>query len=540
MRDKSIKLDERICAFLLGSNEPDQRLRDCIVTAKRQRGNEVVLPEGVWERLQAGASTRVASGPTLPVAPNRLMWLFQGPSHSGKRTAARAICTGLGVELLIVDVGRLVRGDLGADLGLDLVLREAGLRGAALYFHNCEQVLADPTAGPQFADLVEHKLPLLKEWCFFEAQSPLGLSAGRSVFRVDFAETSVADRVRLWQRELRDDGVPAQGLSDLSEKFRLTGCQVRAAVAEARALALAASGDPSKIDLAQLQLACRSQSHHRLAGFAQHIKPRYIWDDIVLPQDHLAQLREICNYLRHRQLVLDRWGYGKKLVRSRGINALFAGPSGTGKTMAAEIIAGDLGLELYRIDLAMVVSKYIGETEKNLDRVFREGRDSNAILFFDEADAIFGKRSEVRDSHDRYANIEIAYLLVKMEDYDGLVVLATNLRKNIDEAFVRRLHFAVEFPFPDEDSRLRIWPRVFPPDAPLSDEVDLRFMARQFKVSGGNIRNIALGAAFLAADEGSPIRMEHLIRSTKREYQKMGKLCVEADFGRYYEVVRAE
>jgi SpoVK/Ycf46/Vps4 family AAA+-type ATPase len=217
---------------------------------------------------------------------------------------------------------------------------------------------------------------------------------------------------------------------------------------------------------------------------------------------------------------------------------LFAGPSGTGKTMAAEIIANELGLDLYKIDLATVVSKYIGETEKNLNKIFKEAWDSNSILFFDEADAIFGKRSEVRDSHDRYANIEIAYLLQKMEEYQGIVILATNLRKNLDEAFARRMQFSVEFLLPEEPDRYQIWQRVFPKEAPISEDVDLNFMARQFKVSGGNIKNIVLGAAFLAAEDGGRINIEHLIRATRREYQKMGKLCTEADFGEYYDLVK--
>ena len=252
----------------------------------------------------------------------------------------------------------------------------------------------------------------------------------------------------------------------------------------------------------------------------------------------MEQLVEICNYVKYYHTIYSGWGFGNKLARGKGLDVLFAGPSGTGKTMAAEIMANELGLDLYKIDLSAIVSKYIGETEKNLDRIFREGQTANAILFFDEADALFGKRSEVRDSHDRYANIEIAYLLQKMEEYDGVVILATNLRKNMDEAFARRMHFAVEFPIPEEADRYRIWQGVFPNEAPLADNTDLAFMARQFKITGGNIRNIGLSAAFLAAQDGGSITMENLIWATKREYQKMGKLCTEGDFAQYFELVK--
>ena len=251
------------------------------------------------------------------------------------------------------------------------------------------------------------------------------------------------------------------------------------------------------------------------------------------------QLHEITNQVRQKYIVYDNWSFGKKLAPSMGLNILFAGPSGTGKTMAAQIMANELALDLYKIDLATVVSKYIGETEKNLDRIFEEAQDSNAILFFDEADAIFGKRSEVKDSHDRYANIEIAYLLQRMEEYDGIVILATNLRKNLDDAFARRMHFCVEFPLPEEQDRYQIWQRVFPEEAPVSDDIDLKFMDRQFKITGGNIKNIALGAAFMAAGDGGIINIQHLIRATKREYQKIGRLCTETDFADYFDLVKS-
>jgi SpoVK/Ycf46/Vps4 family AAA+-type ATPase len=262
---------------------------------------------------------------------------------------------------------------------------------------------------------------------------------------------------------------------------------------------------------------------------ARKIKPRYGWADIVLPKDQLALLLEIVATVRGRPRVLDDWGLGRKLVSSRGVTALFSGPPGTGKTMAAEIIANELGLDLYKIDLSTVVSKYIGETEKNLERIFLEAERSNAILFFDEADALFGKRSEVRDSHDRYANIEISYLLQRMEMYDGVTVLATNLGANLDEAFTRRLQFAVDFPFPEEEDRLRIWRTLFPPDVPRQPDLDFELLAQRFRLAGGNIRNILVSAAYLAAADGHRVTMEYLLHGTRRELQKMGRLVGEED-----------
>ena len=272
------------------------------------------------------------------------------------------------------------------------------------------------------------------------------------------------------------------------------------------------------------------------------------WDDIVLPPRALRQLREVCLSVKHRPTVYGRWGFERRLAQGKGLIALFAGPSGCGKTMSAQIIAAELKLDLFQIELSGVVSKYIGETEKNLNVIFEAARFSNAILFFDEADALFGKRSETKDAHDRYANIEVAYLLQKIEAYEGIVILATNLGKNIDDAFRRRLHHTIEFPFPDAEYRERIWRSAFPAATPLAGDIDFNFLARQFEFAGGNIRNIALAAAFLAAEAqsftdssarsvGKTVTMEHLIVATSRELQKMGKLPAKTDFCEYYELI---
>ena len=313
-------------------------------------------------------------------------------------------------------------------------------------------------------------------------------------------------------------------------KFKFSRSQIRSAAATASNLALLREQDEQRITVRDLYEACRTHSNQKLSSLAHKIPLKYRWDDIVLPEDRTEQLREICNHVKYRDRVYTEWGFDRKLAMGKGLCILFAGPSGTGKTMSADIIAGELGLDLYKIDLSNVVSKYIGETEKNLSRIFDEAETSNAILFFDEADALFGKRSEVKDSHDRYANIETGYLLQRMEEHEGIVILASNFRKNMDEAFTRRLHFTVEFPFPKEEDRLRIWEHVWPEAVPREPGLDLKFLARRFQITGGNIRNIALSAAFLAADDNGVVGMRHLVRATQREYQKMGKLVSESDF----------
>jgi len=248
-------------------------------------------------------------------------------------------------------------------------------------------------------------------------------------------------------------------------------------------------------------------------------------------------IRDRLTRARYREQVLDVWQMGGPSARRRGLTALFAGPSGTGKTMAAEVLAGELGLDLYTVDLATVVDKYVGETEKNLDRIFAEAERINGVILFDEADALFGKRSEVSDAHDRYANVEVAYLLQRMELFEGIAILATNLRANLDEAFTRRLDSLVDFPEPEEEYRRQLWERSLGTIMPRDSDLDLDFLARSFKLAGGGIRNIAVAAAYGAAERGESLTMADLIRSTQREYLKMGRLCVESEFGPYYQLL---
>jgi SpoVK/Ycf46/Vps4 family AAA+-type ATPase len=340
-----------------------------------------------------------------------------------------------------------------------------------------------------------------------------------------------AQRLRMWQRALAPVAAePGIDVASVASRFKLTFGQIEDAASTARHLVRLRGQGAQAVATADLYEACRIHSNRRLGSLARKIVPRYRWSDIVLPADRIAQLREICNHMKYRDRVYGDWGFGRKLAMGKGLTVLFAGPSGTGKTMAADVIAGELGLDLYKIDLSSVISKYIGETEKNLSRIFDEAETSNAILFFDEADALFGKRSEVKDSHDRYANIEVGYLLQRMEEYEGVAILATNLRKNMDEAFVRRLHFTLDLPFPDETHRHRIWQGIWPSDVPRDRDIDLLALAQRFEMTGGNIRNVALAAAFLAADEGEVVRMKHVMHATQREYQKTGKLLREHDF----------
>ncbi|MBC8161783.1 MAG: ATP-binding protein [Roseiflexaceae bacterium] len=468
----------------------------------------------------------------------RLVLALQGKYGSGRGAIAEALCSEAGTPLLAVALDRMAESTLAPFDAMARVLRGAMLCGAAILWNGADRLLRDEAAGEWRAALFAALdafdgcsfLPLDQSW---EAR---GLLRATAFLRVQIPELTYGEREYIWRARLGELPYDETVVKSLASTFRLTAGQIRDAVAMARTLA---HWRGTTVDASALFAACRAQSSGKLDALAHKIHATYSWNDIVLPAGPVEQMLEICVQMRHRSTVLEAWGFDRHLAMGKGINVLFAGQSGTGKTMAAEIIATELGLELYKIDLSSMVSKYIGETEKNLDRVFTAAREANAILFFDEADALFGKRSEVKDAHDRYANIEVGYLLQKMEEYDGVVILATNLRNNMDDAFVRRLHVAIDFPFPEPADRLRIWQRVFPASAPLAADVDLQFLAKQFKLPGGNIRNIALLAAYLAAEDGNSIGMTHIVQSIKREYQKLGKLVTAAEFGAHLNAARA-
>jgi ATP-dependent 26S proteasome regulatory subunit len=532
---KVLKIDERITSYLLETGQIDARLLPFIYSIDpAQKIDDIILPDETKKYLKGLITHYKDRG---------VVCHLNGSYGVGKRTTAEAICSELKVPLLTVDINKMLVADTPFELSAPLIFREGRLQNAALYFNGYDLLLGDEKeVKSDYASIVKG-LESYPAWIFLAGENdwqPKNILHVKPFFDIKFSIPSYQERIELWGRQWNGDFSLAEDVSfsDLASKFRLSGGQIRDVAAMARNLAQWRDPESSLITTQDLYTACRQQFRGTLSALAKKIQPKYGWNDIILPKDQMEQLREICSYVKFYHTVYDDWGFDRKLSTGKGLNALFAGPSGTGKTMAAEIIGNELGIDLYKIDLSAIVSKYIGETEKNLDRIFREGQTSNAIMFFDEADALFGKRSEVRDSHDRYANIEMAYLLQKMDEYEGIVILATNLRKNMDEAFARRMHFTVEFPFPEEADRYRIWQQVFPKEAPLTTGIDLSFLARQFKITGGNIKNIALSAAFLAAQDGGDIKMGNIIWATKREFQKLGKLCTESDFGQYFELVK--
>ena len=342
----------------------------------------------------------------------------------------------------------------------------------------------------------------------------------RPVASFEVSKPTADEQGALWESALHDEPAVLESLPTLTSQFALTRPEILSAAAEART-------DASSLSMHAVWAACRRQTRGRLDDLAQRIESHAAFDDLVLPDSQKEILANIVTHVRHRTTVLETWGFARQGSRGLGISALFAGASGTGKTMSAEVLAGALELDLYRIDLSAVVSKYIGETEKNLRRIFDAADSGGVILLFDEADALFGKRSEVKDSHDRYANIEVSYLLQRMESYRGLAILTTNMRSALDVAFLRRIRFIVQFPFPDAIQRAQIWRKVFPRDTPTHG-LDVERLA-QLSVAGGSIRNVALNAAFLAADLNEPVRMSHVLSAARSEYAKLEKSLTDAE-----------
>jgi hypothetical protein len=524
-----LQLDEQIVRLLTDDWSLDRRLAECCVLTIAEPSPAAAVAMESSHALHELVARADEAGTALRL-------YFRGPDDLPKRATVEHLAAGAGMPLLALDLDRALESEGSFAELAGLACRDAWLRGGILYVVGLDQLLATPRAREHaalLAALADHPgvavLAGNGAWVT-PARTPL------AVIEVAFPAPDIVGRLACWDRSLADAGVAIAGADReaLAGRFRLTAAQIGDATASAcgRAAWRAASEGRAPVDgrvtAADLFAAARAQSGRGLEAMATKVTPTYRWDDIVLPDDDVAQLREICARVGHRHRVMDDWGFAAKLPLGAGVTALFAGPSGTGKTMAAEIIAGELGLDLYRIDLAGIVSKYIGETEKNLERVF-EAAEGDAVLLFDEADALFGKRSEVRDAHDRYANIEISYLLQRMERYDGITILATNLRGHVDEAFTRRLAFAVHFPFPDDASRRRIWAGVFPAGLPLAADADLDYLAREFKLSGGNIKNVALAAAYLAAGDGGAVTMDHLLHGVRREYQKMGKTLPAAE-----------
>jgi ATPase family associated with various cellular activities (AAA)/Winged helix domain, variant len=507
----ALRADERIVNYLKGLNYLDDRLSPYLTIVEPPESSDRMAASQREMRKTIVSQWQQAGTPSLTPVVQLL-----GADAAGKLTIAACAAADIRRRLYRLAPEALPAQPADLEVLARLWQRESILLPIALYIDAQELDASDAHTAPV------RRLLARSDGHFMLAVREAWPRLARDSFVVDVTKPTMEEQREAWQSIIGGDDVESPGL--LASQFNLN-------IADIEQIARIAKRDdgPNGAPLSErLWNTCRARVRPLLDALAQRLEPKATWNDIVLPGEETSQLQQIAAQVNHRSQVYGEWGFARKMTRGLGISALFAGESGTGKTMAAEVIANGLRLNLYRIDLSAVVSKYIGETEKNLRRLFDAAEDGGAILFFDEADALFGKRSEVKDSHDRYANIEINYLLQRMEAYRGLAILATNMRAAMDLAFTRRLRFIVNFPFPGVAERKRMWQRAFPPQTPVR-QLDYDRLAR-LNLTGGSIHNAALHAAFLGAQAGSPVTMQFALAAAKAEFVKLDRPINEADF----------
>ncbi|HUJ57628.1 MAG TPA: AAA family ATPase [Kofleriaceae bacterium] len=508
---RTLRLADRAVAFLRGHDTIDELVRTTVRLSYPVPLQAIVMaPELIAQirrALEGGIAPRV---------------LLAGPDGCGRAMVVEALLAERGMRAVRIDLAAIASEDRIADK-INAALREAALRDAAAILDGgtaikdevpraLAQAIADGSAGLA--------VPLV----FTLSSRPAWMvNAIPDLLELDIPPPSFRERLTLWTRELPPPLADAADLETVAARYAFTGATI--ARAARRAAASARLRDPTgQVTLDDLGDAARLMFSHRLGGMAQRIPTGFKWDDLVLPKDTLDAVREVVRFARLRPFLLEDWGFAAKLPYGRGVSAILAGPPGTGKTMVAQLLAMELGYDLYRIDLSQVVNKYIGETEKNLAKIFDEAESSHAVLFFDEADALFSKRTEVRSSNDRYANLEVNYLLQRMETYDGVTLLATNLEQGLDEAFKRRVRFSVMFELPEEAERRRLWRSMFPARVPLADNIDWDLIAKRFEMAGGYIKKAALRAALIAAESRRAITTADLLEAARQEYREMGRI----------------
>jgi hypothetical protein len=508
-----LRIDERVLHYLAGVEQLDERLAG-LIQPLRSAGVVVPSQRALVDRLVAAWSADGTETGGLPVVQ------LCGDDDAGKWAIAGAACAALGWSISVMPADVLPASPGEMEALVRLWERESILGARALLLDCADVELTDVARMHtilRFAERLETPLIVTsrERW-----RVPR-----RRLLTLDASRPDIGERRLLWEDALGSAAGSLNGRMDaLVSQFGLDAAAIQQVSSDARSLITKEDGEELNRLLWE---SCRIQARPRLDELAQRIDATATIDDLVIPDELRLALRDIAAQVRQRLRVYETWGFAAKGSRGLGVSALFTGASGTGKTMAAEVLANELELDLYRIDLSQVINKYIGETEKNLRRVFDAAEEGGAILLFDEADALFGKRSEVKDSHDRYANIEVSYLLQRMEAYRGLAILTTNMKTALDNAFLRRIRFVLQFPFPDVAQRAEIWRRIFPRETP-TEGLEPRHLAR-LTVAGGNIRNIALYAVFLAADASEPVRMCHLLHAARVEYAKLEKPLMDAE-----------
>ncbi|MBK9035283.1 MAG: ATP-binding protein [Myxococcales bacterium] len=516
---RRVRAVERVVELVHGKDVLDRMLGRLVELVRPRSRDALVLDDAQFEELVGLVGAALASsrrGVAHPVL------LLSGPEGSGRKAMLATAAARHGLTTLRVRARALPKDEAGLRALGPVLLREAVLWRAVIVLDELDQYVADGTVRIDEALLGGAAAPVAATCGRITGRPP---QLGRGTVVLEVGVPGERAREALWQRAL-PAGTDAALARWAAERYFVTpgviGAAATAAVAKARARAEA--DEAPQVVAPDLHEGLRGVLDAKLATLGMRITWRQTWSDLVLPEEAVAEVREFIARIRHRRQVYEGWGFGRKVAKGLGLSALFSGPPGTGKTMVAGLIAEELKLDLYQVDLSKVVSKWVGETEKNLGELFDAAEAGHAILLFDEADSLFAKRTAVQSSNDRYANLEVNYLLQRMESYAGIVILTTNHETSIDEAFRRRLSLRVDFPVPEPDERARLWRTLLPKEAAVAADIDHDALAARFEMTGGYIKNAALRAAFLAADEGTAIAMRHLLRAARSEYQAMGKV----------------
>ena len=523
--ERGLKLDYRIASYLQDFESIDEALSGVIQYKYKDVDQDLLIHKKIADGMD-----RLYNIDSMGTT-----FFLHGEHGCGKKMQAAKFCERQNMPLLLVEARRLPLDLTELRRVLKRIVREAILQGnAAICIFDLEKDIESEKINRV---QVENILWGLNFWnglliltSRYEWDRTIQENE-KNIRKISIPETKTEERIILWKEWLQPEEIPADiNLEFLADKYTLSPGCIKSCIMEYRDMMYVEEDAPR---ISKLLEACRNQIDHRLGKDAIRIRAQYKWDDLVLPSPQKTMLKDVCNQVFFHHQVYHRWGFEEKVAYGKGVSMIFYGPPGTGKTMGAQVIANELKLELYKVDMAGVMSKYVGESEKKLGNIFEQAKKSQSILFFDEADVLFGKRTEQKDSNDKYSNASTAYLLQKIEEYEGIIILATNLLQNFDNAFLRRFKFIIEFPFTDVTRRKEIWQKVFPDNVP-KEELDIEYLAEKFNFSGSQIKNVAVAAAFLAAGEETVLNMQHVLIAIKREMAKTGKKLIASDFGPYY------
>lgn len=534
---EDLKIDSRVFENIVNNARSDQNVPGMFVRIPQKNAKPLIIREKLAKKIENYIKNQNFRSSTI--------FYIKGIEGIGKRTIIGRVCDILDKVLISVNFKKLM--PFGADLAYSFVksaYREALFEEGYICLENFEKVVNEKAWDDARIDYILRKALNFSPIVFILSSKKDGevdtLRPYLEKYKfidISLDELNTEENFKVWEYRLNNVNLkkdPSLDIHEISNKFIFTPKQIINTVTQAENQILWCADDkPGVITDKFLCEIAYKQITGKLSDKATLIKKKHAWDELVMKKEQKEIIRRACDQIKYKHIVYDKWGMNKRILYGRGLSMLFTGPPGTGKTMAAQVVANELGLEIYKVDLSKVISKYIGESEKNLGEVFDSAKRSNVILLFDETDALFGKRTEVKDSHDKNANVETSYLLQKMEEYDGITIMTTNFIENIDKAFFRRISYVIHFNFPDIESRKEIWKKMFPKETPLDKDIDFDFLSKNFEIAGGSIKNAVITSTFMAAAESSSVGMKHIIKALEYEIKKQGKIVSKNDFGEY-------